>query len=74
MNEERTESELCDMVVNKRINAKINRLTWQVSFKKRNQTTEGKLQEWNGNLKTLLDKVEVTCQLINREKIIHDRQ
>jgi len=74
VNEERTESELCDMVVNKRINAKINRLTWQVSFKKRNQTTEGKLQEWNGNLKTLLDKVEVTCQLINREKIIHDRQ
>ena len=28
VNEERTEAELCDMVVNKRIHAKINRLTW----------------------------------------------
>ena len=32
---ERTENELCDMVVNKRIQAKINRLAGQVVFSKR---------------------------------------
>jgi len=38
--EDRTEQELCDMVVNKRIHAKINRLEWQVTFKKGNKATE----------------------------------
>ena len=43
-------------------------------FKKKNQSTEGKLQEWNCNLKNLLDKVETTCHLINREKIIYEKK
>jgi hypothetical protein len=30
VSEERAESEICDMVVNKRIHAKINRLEWIV--------------------------------------------
>ena len=59
------------MVVNKRIQAKINRLEWQVSFKKKNQDTNGMLGDWNNDVKGLLDKVEQTCLLINREKIIH---
>lgn len=59
--EERAESELCDMVVNKRINAKINRLEWQVTFQKKNKGTEGTLENWNQDIKTLLDKVEQTC-------------
>lgn len=41
--EDRAETEICDMVVNKRINAKINRLAWEVSFKKKNKETEGLL-------------------------------
>lgn len=69
--EERAEQELCDMVVNKRIAAKINRLEWQVTFKKANKSTEGVLENWNTDIRTLLDKVEQTCHLINREKIIH---
>lgn len=69
--EDRTEQELCDMVVNKRIQAKINRLEWQVTFKKGNTSTEQTLESWNGDIRTLLDKVEQTCHLINREKIIH---
>lgn len=28
------------------------------------------LDDWNSDVKTLLDKVEETCHLINREKII----
>jgi hypothetical protein len=68
--EDRAEQEICDMVVNKRIQAKINRLAWQVTFKKKNQNTEGMLDDWNRDIKTLLDKVEQTCHLINREKIV----
>ena len=69
--EDRAEQELCDMVVNKRIAAKINRLEWRVTFKKANKSTEGVLENWNGDIRNLLDKVEQTCHLINREKIIH---
>jgi 26S proteasome regulatory subunit N5 len=68
--EDRAEQEICDMVVNHRIQAKINRLAWQVTFKKKNQNTEGMLDDWNRDVKTLLDKVEQTCHLINREKIV----
>lgn len=58
------------MVVNKRLEAKINRLAWEVTFKKKNQGTNGLLGDWNADIKTLLDKVEATCHLINREKIV----
>ena len=56
--EDRAEQELCDMVVNKRISAKINRLEWRVTFKKANKSTEGVLENWNGDIRNLLDKVE----------------
>jgi len=58
VDEDRAEAEIGDMVVNKRINAKINRLAWQVTFKKKNKNTEGQLDEWNHDIKALLDKVE----------------
>jgi len=45
--EERAEQEIGDMVVNKRIEAKINRLAWEVTFKKKNQGTNGHLGDWN---------------------------
>lgn len=63
--EDRAEQELGDMVVNKRIQAKINRLAWEVTFKKKNQTANEHLDDWNSNIKSLLDKVEQTCHLIN---------
>lgn len=69
--EDRAEAEIGDMVVNKRIQAKINRLAWQVTFKKKNQDANGMLGDWNSDIKTLLDKVEQTCHLINREKVVH---
>jgi hypothetical protein len=46
------------MVVNNRIKARINRLAWQVTFKKTNKNPEGVLENWNHDIKTLLDKVE----------------
>lgn len=68
---ERTENELGDMVVNGRIAAKINRLAGQVSINKHRAFTNEKLNSWNHDLKTTLDKIETTCHLIDREKVIH---
>lgn len=68
---ERTEKELGDMVVNGRISAKINRLAGQVTINKRKQFTNEKLNSWNEDLKQTLDKIEQTCHLIDREKVIH---
>ena len=69
---ERTENELGDMVVNGRIGAKINRLAGIVTINKRKQFTNEKLNSWNSDLKTTLDKIEQTCHLIDREKVIHN--
>lgn len=69
--EDRAEAELCDMVVNKRISAKINRLEWIVQFIKKKKGTEQNLEGWNKDIKQLLSKVENTCHLINREKMVH---
>ena len=68
---ERTENELGDMVVNGRIKAKINRLEGIVTINKNRQFTNEKLNSWNHDLKTTLDKIENTCHLIDREKVIH---
>lgn len=66
---ERTEKEIGDMVVNKRIQAKINRLSGIVVFSQRKQFTNEKLDGWNHDTKSILDKVEQTCHLINRDRI-----
>lgn len=55
---ERTEKELGDMVVNKRIAAKINRLEGIVTFSARRQFPNERLSAWNNDLKATLDKVE----------------
>jgi len=70
---DRTEAELGDMVVKKKIAAKINRLEGIVVFSKKKQFTNDKLTQWNQNIKTTLDKIEQTCHLINREKVIHQK-
>jgi hypothetical protein len=59
------------MVVNGRIAAKINRLAGIVTINKHRQFTNEKLNSWNQDLKTTLDKIETTCHLIDREKVIH---
>lgn len=69
--EDRAEQEIGDMVVNKRVQAKINRLAWEVTFKQKNQSANAHLDNWNSDIRLLLDKVEQTCHLINREKIVH---
>lgn len=74
---ERAEKEICNMVTNKRISAKINRMEWQVSFGSKKGSNivkaspESNLEDWNKDLKSLLTKVEQTCHLINREKMVN---
>jgi 26S proteasome regulatory subunit N5 len=61
---ERTEQEIADMVINKRISAKINRLDGIVIFKKAQDGDESKM---------LLSKIDTTCHLINREKVVYEK-
>jgi len=73
------EKELGDMVVKKTgVSAKINRMEGIVVFKKGStagateKTTNESLNEWNYDVRHMLDKIEQTCHLINREKVVHE--
>ena len=81
---ELAERELCEMVVKKTgVAARINRMEGLVVFKK-GQTLEAgvsasteksaneALNEWNFDVRSMLDKIEQTCHLINREKVVHN--
>jgi len=57
------------MVVNKRVNARINRLEGIVSFNSKKQLPNDRLSSWNNDVRDTLNKVEYCCQLINREKV-----
>ena len=69
---ERAESEIADMVVNKRIVAKINRLDGIVKFH-RKEFVNDTLNNWNHDVKDLLSKIDKTCHLINRERVVYDK-
>lgn len=68
---ELAEKEIGDMVVNKRLEAKINRMSGVVVFSQKNKFTNETLNEWNYDIRSMLDKIEQTCHLINREKVVH---
>lgn len=69
---ERTELEIADMVINKRIVAKINRLDGIVKFGKK-EFVNDTLNNWNHDIKELLSKIDKTCHLINREKVVYEK-
>lgn len=81
---ELAEKELCDMVVKKTgVQAKINRMQGLVVFKKGSaiagtaaltteKDTNEALNEWNYDVRHMLEKIETTCHLINREKVVHN--
>lgn len=71
VSQERAEAEIGDMVVNKRVSAKINRMQGIVVFTKAKFTND-LLNEWNYDIRSMLSKVEQTCHLINREKVVHN--
>ena len=69
---DRTEQEIADMVINKRIVAKINRLDGVVKFGKK-EFVNDTLNHWNHDIKELLGKIDKTCHLINREKVVYEK-
>jgi 26S proteasome regulatory subunit N5 len=69
---ERAELEIADMVINGRIIAKINRLDGIVKFHKK-EFVNDTLNNWNHDLKDLLFKIDKTCHLINREKVVYEK-
>lgn len=72
------------MVVKKTgVQAKINRMQGIVVFKKGSvidggasltteKDTNEALNEWNYDVRHMLEKIEQTCHLINREKVVHN--
>ena len=66
------EKEIGDMVVNKRLHAKINRMKGIVVFQQKTKFTNDALNDWNYDIRHMLDKIEQTCHLINREKVVHN--
>ena len=71
VSQELAEKEIGDMVVNKRLSAKINRMQGVVVFQQARLATE-LLNDWNYDVRHMLDKIENTCHLINREKVVHN--
>lgn len=69
---DRTEQEIADMVINNRIVAKINRLDGIVKFGKK-EFVNDTLNNWNHDIKELLSKIDTTCHLINREKVVYEK-
>lgn len=67
---ETTESEICEMINNKLIVAKINRIEGIISFKPKKNENEV-LNEWVFDLGKVLDLVDKTCHLINRENDVY---
>jgi len=65
-----TEKQLCKLVTQKVIYAKINRPQGIVSFRK-TKTPEQKLNDWSGDIKSLLNVVEKATHYIQRENMIH---
>ena len=71
VSQELAEKEIGDMVVHKRVSAKINRMQGVVVFQRARLATE-LLNDWNYDVRHMLDKIENTCHLINREKVVHN--
>ena len=64
------ETEIADMVCNGLLRAKIDRIMGIVDFRRQTQPHDI-MNDWSSDIKTLLNLVEETCHLINREHVIH---
>jgi len=67
---DKTEALLSEMVSSKQLYAKIDRCVGRVTFTPKS-TPNQILTEWAGDINSLLDLVEKTCHLINKENMVH---
>ncbi|EME27267.1 26S proteasome non-ATPase regulatory subunit 12 [Galdieria sulphuraria] len=70
LNPEETEKYLSDQVSSQVFWAKIDRPSGIVRFTKP-QSSEAVLNDWSHRITNLLNKVEYTCHLIHRERMVH---
>merc|ERR1719329_476831 len=70
LGERETETELSELVCSKFVCAKIDRPAGVVKFGPR-QTYTDRLNDWSGSISKILDLVENTCHLIQKEQMVH---
>ena len=70
LTEEETEEFLSNLVVNKTISGKVDRLTGIVTFEKQ-KTPNEILNDWSSSLATLMNSINKTTHLINKEEMVH---
>lgn len=65
-----TESELSELVCSKFVFAKIDRPAGTIKFG-RKQTYTDRLNDWSGSISKMLDLVENSCHMIQKEQMVH---
>lgn len=70
LTDEETEEFLSNLVINKTISGKVDRLSGIVTFEKQKDPNE-MLNDWSNNLTTLMNSINKTTHLINKEEMVH---
>lgn len=70
LDDKETEKELSELVISKFVFAKIDRPAGEIKFGQKLTYTD-RLNDWSGGLSKMLDLVENTCHLIQKEQMVH---
>ena len=70
LNVDEAEQFLSNLVSNKTINAKIDRLANIITFEQK-KSPQDILNQWSNNLNSLMTIINKTCHLINKEETVH---
>ena len=70
LTEDETEAFLSNLVSNKTINGRIDRLAGIVTFESQKGINEV-LNDWSSNLNQLMSSINKTVHLINKEEMVH---
>jgi len=70
LSDKETETELSELVCSKFLYAKIDRPAGTIKFGEK-QTYTDRLNDWSGSISKMLDLVENTCHLIQKEQMVH---
>jgi 26S proteasome regulatory subunit N5 len=70
LDDKETETELSEMVCGKFVSAKIDRPAGTIKFGQKVNYTDT-LNDWGGSISKMLDMVENTCHLIQKEQMVH---
>jgi len=70
LEDKETEAELSELVCSGFVHAKIDRPAGTIKFGQK-QTYTDRLNDWSGSISQMLDLVENTCHLIQKEQMVH---